>query len=72
MNYKFEQFDEPINCESWYLRNINLEYDSTEIILTDTDGKQYSHTFRDFITFDSSTIEDIKTECEVALKTYEV
>lgn len=66
--YKFEQFDEPINCESWRLRTINLETSSLEIILTDTNGQEYSHTFNN-IMFLLTTVNE---KCETLLKEYEI
>jgi hypothetical protein len=70
MNYKFNQFDEPIDTQSWYLRNVNLEYGTVEIILIDVDAKLYSHTFNE-INLDG-LISELKTKVEVLLKNYEV
>lgn len=67
--YDFEQFSEPISCESWKLKNINLENNTAEIILTDSDGQEFSHTFQGMTPEDS--IEFIRTECAEKLKKHE-
>ena len=50
MNYKFEQFNESINCESWKLAEILDKCNGFAIVsikLTDVDGKTYGHTFEE-------------------------
>ena len=49
IQYKLEQFDDPIECEYWNLKNLTLNVDkfNAEIILTDVDGDTFSHTFVD-------------------------
>ena len=66
--YLLPQFEAHIDCENWFIRTINLENGSIEIILLDTKGLRYSHTFYDVELVDS--IQDNKTKVETLLNTF--
>jgi hypothetical protein len=74
MTYKFEQFDEPIECEYWNLKTLtlNVDYFNAEIILTDVNGFRFSHTFTDINYVFSKTWQDAIDECEILLGGYTI
>jgi hypothetical protein len=74
IKYKFEQFDEPIECEYWNLKNItlNVDYFNAEIILTDVNGLNFSHTFQDVNYVFSKTWQDCIDECEMLISEHAI
>ena len=79
IQYNFEQFDEPIKCQSWHLRTLTKETGSVqpmksfsaEIIMLDENFEQYSHRF--FIDYDfNKTWDEAIALCVEGLKTFEV
>jgi len=68
--YLLPQFENHIECENWFIRNINLEQSYVEVILLDSKGLRYSHIFNDVDLTDS--IENNKTIIETLLNTFEV
>ena len=74
IEYRFEQFDEPIKCEFWNLKTLTLNVDkfNAEIVLTDVDGETFSHTFIDVNYVFSKTWQDALNECESLLSIHAI